>query len=113
MHAPHQAPRDWIERFRGKFDMGYDQAREVILGQQMEMGIVPKGTRLSARAGFSVTRESPSGEEPTTDSAWAVVGGKYHFFLYNFPKSGRLTARNRISRASTPAVTTETSSVPR
>jgi len=49
VHAPHHAPRNWIERFRGKFDMGYDKAREVILDRQMEMGIVPKGTNLAPR----------------------------------------------------------------
>jgi len=49
VHAPHQAPREWRERFKGKFDMGYDAAREVILKRQIEMGIVPKGTKLSAR----------------------------------------------------------------
>lgn len=49
VHAPHQAPQDWIRRFRGKFDMGYDKAREMILARQIEMGIVPKGTKLSPR----------------------------------------------------------------
>jgi len=49
VHAPHQAPREWIEQFKGKFDMGYDTAREIILARQIEMGIVPKGTKLSPR----------------------------------------------------------------
>ncbi len=49
VHAPHQAPREWIERFKGKFDMGYDEAREMILTRQIEMGIVPPGTKLSSR----------------------------------------------------------------
>ena len=51
VHAPHQAPRDWIERFKGSFDMGYDRARELILANQIEMGIVPPGTKLSPRDG--------------------------------------------------------------
>jgi len=49
VHAPHQAPREWIEQFKGKFDMGYDEAREIILANQIKMGIVPQGTRLSPR----------------------------------------------------------------
>ncbi len=49
VHAPHQAPREWIEQFKGKFDMGYDKAREMILANQIQMGIVPKGTKLSPR----------------------------------------------------------------
>ena len=49
VHAPHQAPKNWIEKFKGKFDMGYDQAREMVLANQLEMGIVPEGTTLSPR----------------------------------------------------------------
>jgi len=49
VHAPHQAPREWIEQFKGKFDMGYDTAREMILANQIKMGIVPEGTKLSPR----------------------------------------------------------------
>ena len=49
VHAPHQAPKNWIKKFEGKFDMGYDKARELILANQIEMGIVPEGTKLSPR----------------------------------------------------------------
>ena len=49
VHAPHQAPREWRERFRGQFDMGYDEARNLILKRQIEMGIVPKGSKLPPR----------------------------------------------------------------
>lgn len=49
VHAPHHAPENWIRKFRGKFDMGYDRARELILANQIEMGIVPQGTKLCPR----------------------------------------------------------------
>ena len=49
VHAPHQAPAEWIKKFKGKFDMGYDKARDMILANQIEQGIVPKGTQLSPR----------------------------------------------------------------
>ncbi|MGI9244815.1 MAG: arylsulfatase [Verrucomicrobiales bacterium] len=49
VHAPHQAPDNWIRKFRGQFDMGYDKAREQILAKQIKMGIVPAGTKLSPR----------------------------------------------------------------
>ncbi len=45
-HAPHHAPRDWIERYAGKFDMGYEAMREQTLARQKEMGIVPGDTEL-------------------------------------------------------------------
>jgi arylsulfatase len=48
-HAPHHAPKEWIEQYRGKFDMGWDRAREVIFERQKEMGILPPGTDLTER----------------------------------------------------------------
>ncbi len=48
-HAPHHAPADWIAKFKGKFDMGWDVAREEILKRQIADGIVPAGTVLAPR----------------------------------------------------------------
>jgi arylsulfatase len=48
-HAPHQAPPEWIERFRGAFDDGWDAWRAQALARQIELGIVPEGTELSER----------------------------------------------------------------
>ena len=45
-HAPHHAPREWIDRFRGQFDMGYEAIREQTLARQKDMGIVPPNTGL-------------------------------------------------------------------
>jgi arylsulfatase len=48
-HAPLQAPRDWIERFKGQFDSGWDAMRVATLKRQKAMGIVPANTDLTAR----------------------------------------------------------------
>ena len=48
-HAPHQAPADWIEAYSGRFDRGWDAWREESLARQVELGILPEGTELSAR----------------------------------------------------------------
>ncbi|MBK5289783.1 MAG: arylsulfatase, partial [Acidimicrobiia bacterium] len=48
-HAPHQAPDEWIERFRGRFDDGWDAWREATLERQAAHGIVPADTPLSER----------------------------------------------------------------
>jgi arylsulfatase len=45
-HAPHHAPKEWIEKFKGKFDMGYEEIREQTLARQKQMGIVPATTQL-------------------------------------------------------------------
>jgi len=45
-HAPHHAPKEWAEKFRGRFDMGYEAIREQTLARQRELGIVPPNTEL-------------------------------------------------------------------
>ena len=46
-HTPHQAPREWIERFRGAFDIGWDAVRAQTLARQKAFGLVPQNTRLA------------------------------------------------------------------
>jgi arylsulfatase A-like enzyme len=48
-HAPHQVHREWIERYRGRFDRGWDAWREEALARQIESGLLPQHTRLSER----------------------------------------------------------------
>ena len=48
-HAPHQAPVEWIERYRGRFDRGWDRWRDDVLARQKELGVVGPGVHLSAR----------------------------------------------------------------
>ena len=49
VHAPHHAPQEWREKYVGKFDHGWDQQRKLTHARQLEMGIVPKGTKLTPR----------------------------------------------------------------
>jgi arylsulfatase len=46
-HAPHQAPKDFIAKYKGKFDDGYDAYRKWVLPRMIEKGILPKGTTLT------------------------------------------------------------------
>ncbi|MBM4266652.1 MAG: arylsulfatase [Deltaproteobacteria bacterium] len=48
-HSPHQAPRKWIDEYRGRFDAGWDVWREATFARQVASGIVPPGTELSPR----------------------------------------------------------------
>ena len=49
VHAPHHVPQEWIDRWKGKFDKGWDALREEILARQIKLGIVPKGTKLAPK----------------------------------------------------------------
>ncbi|GAO42678.1 arylsulfatase [Flavihumibacter petaseus] len=46
-HAPHQAPADYIAKYKGKFDEGYDAYRKWVVPRMIEKGIIPKGTNLT------------------------------------------------------------------
>jgi arylsulfatase len=62
-HAPHQAPREWIERERGRFDQGWDAWRDAVFARQLAMGIVPPGTRLSPRPEWVPAWDSLSADQ--------------------------------------------------
>jgi arylsulfatase len=46
VHAPHQVPKEWIDKYKGKFDFGWDKYRELVLQNQIKAGIVPPNTML-------------------------------------------------------------------
>jgi arylsulfatase A-like enzyme len=48
-HAPHHAPREWADKYKGKFDGGWDKYREETLARQIRLGIVPPGTKLAPK----------------------------------------------------------------
>ncbi len=49
MHSPHHAPTEYLQKYRGRFDMGWDKAREQIIANQKRMGIIPADTKLTGR----------------------------------------------------------------
>src|SRR5882724_2630096 len=48
-HAPHHAPKEWIDKFKDQFDIGWDKYREQTLERQKKLGVVPAETKLTAR----------------------------------------------------------------
>lgn len=48
-HSPHQAPKEWIDKYKGKFDQGWDKHREEVFARQLKLGLLPKGTTLPPR----------------------------------------------------------------
>ncbi|WP_282123566.1 arylsulfatase [Algibacter mikhailovii] len=62
MHAPHHAPKEYIEKYKGKFDMGWDEARKEIHKRQLELGVIPAGSALTER-----NKEIPAWDSLTAD----------------------------------------------
>ena len=48
-HAPHHVPKEWIAKYKGRFDRGWDAMREEVLARQIKLGVVPPGTRLAPK----------------------------------------------------------------
>jgi len=48
-HAPHHVPKEWADKYKGKFDAGWDKQREETFARQKKLGVIPADTRLSAR----------------------------------------------------------------
>jgi arylsulfatase A-like enzyme len=48
-HAPHHVPKEWIAKYKGKFDSGWDHLREETLARQKKLGVVPADTKLAPK----------------------------------------------------------------
>jgi arylsulfatase len=62
-HAPHHVPREWADRYKGKFDKGWDKLREETLARQKALGVVPKDTKLTPRPAEIAAWDSLSPQE--------------------------------------------------
>ena len=60
-HAPHHVFKEWADKYAGKFDMGYEQYREIVLENQKKLGIVPPDTELSPMNPY-LDVKGPNGE---------------------------------------------------
>ena len=74
-HAPHHTFTEWVEKYRGVFDMGYELYREQVLARQKELGLVPQDTQLPGinplQAEVSV--EGIAWQEAEVVQAWAEL----------------------------------------
>ena len=63
-HAPHHVSKEWADKFKGRFDMGYEAIREQTLARQKQLGIVPADTELPPvnPIGTPQTRTGPKGQ---------------------------------------------------
>ena len=72
-HAPHQAPADWIARFEGRFDQGWDQMRQESVERQKKTGVIPPSTKLTPRPPEINAWESQSPEQKRVSARFMEV----------------------------------------
>ena len=63
MHSPRHAPAEYLDKYQGKFDMGWDAARQMILENQKRLGIILQDTQLTERIDEIVAWDSVSDQE--------------------------------------------------
>ncbi|MFO0810946.1 MAG: arylsulfatase [Gemmataceae bacterium] len=63
VHAPHHAPKAYRDKYKGKFDHGWDRQRELTHARQLETGVIPKGTKLTPRPASIPSWDSRSADE--------------------------------------------------
>lgn len=61
-HAPHHCPKEWADKYKGKFDGGWDKLREETFARQKQLGVVPQDAKLTERP-----KEIPSWDSQTAD----------------------------------------------
>jgi len=62
MHAPHHVPKEWADKYKGKFDQGWDKLREETIARQKELGVIPKDCELTKRHAEIPAWEAESAE---------------------------------------------------
>ena len=75
-HAPHHVPKEWSDKYKGKFDDGWDVLREKILPKQKSLGVVPKDAELTARhAEIPAWNDMPAELKPVLARQMEIYAG--------------------------------------
>lgn len=89
-HSPHQAPSTHLDKYRGRYDDGWDLTRERWFERQLQMGVVPEGTTLSARnPGVPAWDELPADQRQLFARMQEALAG---FLDHTDEQVGRLVA---------------------
>ena len=83
-HGPHQVPKEWADKYKGKFDDGWDKYRERVFARQKQMGWIPQNTQLTPRAATLASWDSiPEDEKPFQRRLMEVYAGFTEHADYN------------------------------
>ena len=75
-HAPHHVPKEWIDKYKGKFDQGWDKLREEIFARQKKLGVIPANAELTTRpAEIPAWDETPQDMRPIFAREMEVYAG--------------------------------------
>ena len=88
MHCPHHVAPEWIDKFKGQFDQGWDELRRDIYERQLAMGVIPQGTTLTPRPDEVPSwKEYPDRYKPVASRLMEVFAG---FMAHTDAQIGRV-----------------------
>jgi len=83
-HAPHHVPKEWADKYKGKFDAGWDKLREQTFARQKELGVIPADCQLTARPKEIPAWEAmPEALKPTLRREMEVYAGFMEYTDYH------------------------------
>ena len=75
-HGPHQVMKEWADKYKGKFDDGWDAYRERVFANQKKLGWIPQNTKLTPRAESMASWDSiPESEKPFQRRLMEIFAG--------------------------------------
>jgi arylsulfatase len=75
-HAPHHVPTEWADRYKGRFDQGWDRLREETFARQKQLGVIPPDAELTARhSEIPAWDDMPDGLKPVLARQMEVFAG--------------------------------------
>ncbi len=75
-HAPHHVPKEWSDKYKGRFDQGWDRLREETFARQKQLGVIPPDAELTARPGeIPAWDDMPDGLKPVLARQMEVFAG--------------------------------------
>ena len=87
-HAPHHVPKEWADKYKGKFDQGWDKLREETFARQKKLGVIPQDCQLTPRhKEIPAFDDMPEGFKPVLRREMEVYAG---FMEYTDHHVGRL-----------------------
>ncbi len=87
-HAPHHVPKEWADKYKGKFDQGWDEVREETFARQKKLGVIPQNCQLTPRhKEIPAWDEMPAALKPVLIRQMEVYAGFLEYTDYHI---GRL-----------------------
>ena len=110
-HAPHHVPKEWADKYRGKFDQGWDKLREETFVRQKTLGVVPQECELTKRpVQIPAWNDQLADMKPVLARQMEVYAGFLEFTDYNVGRLIDALSNSKYSRthsSTTSSATTE------